>query len=958
MKKRYAVAMLLALAAWAVRGAEAQDSPQASVPSFQTSTKLVLVPVVVRDREGRTVSDLGRDSFQVFDRGKPQRIEAFSVERSEASQLATATMVAPEHFIAYFFDDVSLHDFGTVAPLREAALHSIAGLQPSDRAAIFSSSCRLAMDFTDDRAKLQEVIAKLEPNPIRVCRVTPTLPLQITLLDALVRRMAHLPGAKRIVIVSAGFFVNRDEQRMREALIDEAVQAKVSMDSLHIVESRGDMGSAPPPQQPGWSGRRGDIPYSADVNSENLNVVADGTGGTVVEAGNSPEAGLRQLATPNCVYLLSFVPEEKADGSYHKLKVTVKDSRKLRVQARAGYYATKTAVEQASVPEAVAPAEPPAAAQPAPNPPPPAAQPQAGEITTREGKPAFQPQTAEASVREVKPPLPSQTEEIATREEIPYFQSSVNLVRVPVVVRDKQGHTVGTFHKEDFQLSDRGKQQSIAQFAVEGAAAARPNPAGAGHARPAAPAREIPPAPAAGASKPVVPSRFVAFVFDDVHLKLDDLMNARVAALKHIGKGIPPQERIALLTLSGTVSLEFTDDLVKFREALMKIMPQPPRSHFPPASFFVADQWMNRDDSQALAMQVAITIDCLHLDGPAAAAAADIAKSTLREVANEGRGEAINAFRTLNNIVRLLGSMPGDRIMILASPGMYLPDELQRELSESIDRATRSGVVINTLDARGVYTIDPTGDVPNCRLTNPQTEQLVGRYHNFANTAQGMILGDLADSTGGTALSGNDLAGEFDRLANPPEYVYYLGFYPKDLKPDGRYHEIKVTLVEGKGLSVQARRGYWAPSRVEDAAAAATREIGEAVFSRDEVHDLPVDMRTAVSRGQGTAAELSVMANIDLKLLHLVKADGRNSDDVTVVAAVFDRNGNYLEGKQHLLKLRLRDETLAGLEQKPPETLKSTFNLGPGTYLVRLVARSADAGAMTTTSGSVEIPQP
>jgi hypothetical protein len=84
----------------------------------------------------------------------------------------------------------------------------------------------------------------------------------------------------------------------------------------------------------------------------------------------------------------------------------------------------------------------------------------------------------------------------------------------------------------------------------------------------------------------VAPTRFVAFVFDDVHLKLEDLMNARVAALKHIEQGIPPQERIALLTLSGSVSLEFTNDTAKFREMLMKVMPVPPRVHFPPASFF------------------------------------------------------------------------------------------------------------------------------------------------------------------------------------------------------------------------------------------------------------------------------------------------------------------------------------------------------------------------------------
>jgi len=445
VKRRYAVATLAVLAAWAVSGAESQDSPQAGAATFQTGAKLVMVPAVVRDREGHTVTDLGKDSFQVFDKGKPQPIEAFSVERSDAGQLATATMVAATHFIAYFFDDVSLHDFGTVAPLREAALHNIAGLQPSDRAAIFSSSCRLVMDFTDDRAKLHEVVSKLEPNPIRVCRVAQSLPLQITLLQALVSRMAHVPGAKRIVIVSAGFPVNRDEQKSREALIDEAVQAKVSIDSLHIVENRSGMGSAPQPDS-SWRPYSRDIPTDSamDAYGENLNLVADGTGGTVVEAGNVPEAGLRQLATPDCIYLLSFVPEGTADGSYHKLKVTVKDPRKLTVRARAGYYANQTAAAHASA-EALPTSEPAVVAQPAANAPLAAAQPQPGEITAQEEKLALQ-------LRSGQP----QAGEITTREEIPTFQSRVNLVRVPVVIRDKQGHAVGSFGKEGFQLTDRG----------------------------------------------------------------------------------------------------------------------------------------------------------------------------------------------------------------------------------------------------------------------------------------------------------------------------------------------------------------------------------------------------------------------------------------------------------------------------------------------------------------------
>ncbi len=542
----------------------------------------------------------------------------------------------------------------------------------------------------------------------------------------------------------------------------------------------------------------------------------------------------------------------------------------------------------------------------------------------------------------------TQTGEVTTREETPTFQSSVNLVRVPVVVRDKQGHAVGTFHKEDFQLTDRAKTQYISQFAIEGGAA--PKPA----AQPSSQS-EIPGEPAAAAPKLVVPTRFTAFVFDDVHLKLEDLMNARVAALKHIGQGMRPEERVALLTLSGKLSLEFTNDIAKFREALMKIMPEPPRVHFPPASFYVADQWVNRDDGEALKMQIGITEDCLNLHGPSEDAAAKIAQDTLREVANEGRGDAINAFRMLNNVVRLLGSMPGDRVLLFASPGFYLPDELQKDLSESIDRATRSGVIINTLDGRGVYTIDPTGDVPGCRLTNSFTQRLVVKYDNSANFSQGLILRDLADSTGGTALAQNDFLEEFNRLANPPEFVYYLGFYPKDLKPDGRFHEIKVKLADSKGLSVQARKGYWAPSHEEDAATTATREIGEAVFSHDELRDLPIEIQSEFFKTAEAGAKVRVTSHLDIQQLHLRKQDDRNRNDLTLVCALFDSNGNYIKGTQKVVELRLKDENL-DRRRTQGVTVINDFDVQIGAYMIRVVVRDAEGRQMAAANGVVEIP--
>src|SRR5881394_1828195 len=57
--------------------------------------------------------------------------------------------------------------------------------------------------------------------------------------------------------------------------------------------------------------------------------------------------------------------------------------------------------------------------------------------------------------------------EMATKDEPALFKSRVNLVQVPVVVRDRQGKAMGTLKKEDFQLFDKGKPQYIARFSME-----------------------------------------------------------------------------------------------------------------------------------------------------------------------------------------------------------------------------------------------------------------------------------------------------------------------------------------------------------------------------------------------------------------------------------------------------------------------------------------------------------
>jgi len=402
--------------------------------------------------------------------------------------------------------------------------------------------------------------------------------------------------------------------------------------------------------------------------------------------------------------------------------------------------------------------------------------------------------------------LEAQQNEAQTQEGPARIQVTVNAVVVPVVVRDRQGRAVGDLKKEEFQVFDRDQRQNISGFTIEKRAGLE---AGTSVSQP----RDV--SPTFAPLTKSVPKRFIVFLFDDLHLSVGELLRAQSVATKMLGESLADSDFAAVVSLSGSNS-GLTHDLATLQEAVKKLKLQQLYRHdehaCPNIDSYQADLIINKHDQAALEIAEADYVTCAALVGASPRMVESMVRSVAEQSLTNGEHDVWVSLRTVGELVKKMGTLPGQRTLILISPGFFTmtPDALA-EKSLVLDAAARANVTISAMDARGLYT---TGIDASERGGSSSQDLITGQhahYHADAMNSNEDVMAELADGTGGTFIhNSNDLEGGFKSLTQAPEYVYLLEFAPEKVKPDGAYHPLKVK-VDRRDLKLQARRGYFAP---------------------------------------------------------------------------------------------------------------------------------------------------
>jgi VWFA-related protein len=564
----------------------------------------------------------------------------------------------------------------------------------------------------------------------------------------------------------------------------------------------------------------------------------------------------------------------------------------------------------------------------------------------------------------------------------PALRSVRRLVQLEVVVRDRHGRAVPGFTKDDFSVFDVGNKRELTAFSVQTFTAVISAPAKSSNApKDAAPEAASPSPPSQVESQ--ANGRWIALFFDDINTASGDLAHAKIAATRLIREAIGSGDRIAIFTTSGGRVSEFTNDSTSILAIIAKVQSHPRASPgglalCPRITAYEAYQIVNNDPT---AMQAKVDEAC-HCGGTANCDVSAMRPSELMNPTSSG-GNAYGGAGTLSSLIssvkaqaqmtwdqaRLasqatldavkasldqLANRSGRRMLLFASSG-FLSATLDEQQDSIVNEALHAGVVINSLDAKGLYAEAPGIPInESVEVVELPVSSIVFQVRTLGERLDSLdsAMARFAESTGGLLFrDNNDLDLGFYRLGILPTTTYLLGFTPAE---DGKYHKIKLEVKNASRDFVQVRPGYFAPTAGSNARLSPTEKLDAVMRESNEKTDLPATVTEQLEASKSGGRQLIIQTHVDVQRLPFQQQKDRHVQRLTFVAALFDSQGNFVTGKHSDMDLALKQENFDRFSTTGINGMMS-LEAPPGTYRMRVVVEEAVHGTVCAISRQVEI---
>ena len=551
---------------------------------------------------------------------------------------------------------------------------------------------------------------------------------------------------------------------------------------------------------------------------------------------------------------------------------------------------------------------------------------------------------------------------------------NTELAQTGVSVFDKQGRFVDGLTKEDFELQVDRRPVPISFFENIVAGSARDR--SARRTTKDGPVTEDRTAPLS------VRRRTIVFFIDDRHLSLDGLGRTRTTLLNFINKQMGQNDLVAIASSSGNIGFlqQFTDNKEVLRAAVGRL------SHVPysvtdygkntgsPMTEYMALTIERKDDPGVFEFYVQ---DCMKwmLNMPGVARRGTRAqcevevKNRARQILLQAGSVTLGSYYSLETLLHSVEKMPGSKLAFFISDG-FLADTGPRSqvgqdrLGRITDNARRAGVVIYTIDARGLISgaLDATGNVPfdaDGRLDSANLREIAATQD---------ALNALAVDTGGRALRNQNAFDQFINVALDETSRYYLiAWRPEaDDEKDAKLRKITVSVIGRPDLTVRSARGFANKSAVAAAAeepsaadnSKTAREKQPDADIQDALKDfypkqaLPLQLSLIYldTPASGSVLTTSVQAPVD----SLSYGDeGKESARVTIGGVVLNDQGKPTASFRTGLKVNPASKSQgngSNVIYNYPSPLK------PGIYQVRVAARDDHSGLVGSAMQWIVIP--